>query len=248
MTFKVGNGYFYYKDVPILKNINFQISKGELLTILGPNGVGKTTLVKCMLGFLEWSQGDTLIDEYPIKNYARNQLWKKIGYVPQMKSLPFSYTAESLVLMGRNPYINFFSKPKKEDYDHVDRIFEAFNLEHLKKKQINKLSGGEIQMLLIARALVAEPELLILDEPELNLDLANQARIFDVLVELVASKGIGCIVNTHHPINALRYGHKSLLLMKDFQYMYGRTRDILNKKNLSKTFELSQEWFNFKIS
>lgn len=248
MIFNVKDGYFYYNGIPILKNVRFSVKDGELMTILGPNGVGKTTLVKCMLGFLEWEKGDTFIDGDSIKSYSRNQLWKRIGYVPQMKTLPFSYTAESLVLMGRNPYINFFSRPKKEDYYHVDRIFEAFRLGHLKKKQINRLSGGEIQMILIARALVSEPELLILDEPELNLDLANQVKIFEILAELVKSKGIGCIINTHHPINAIRYGQKSLLLMKNFKYIYGDTKDILNRRNLSKTFELSKDWFDFKIS
>ncbi|WP_432407514.1 ABC transporter ATP-binding protein [Wukongibacter sp. M2B1] len=248
MIFNVKDGYFYYNDIPILKDVRFSVKDGELMTILGPNGVGKTTLVKCMLGFLEWEKGDTFIDGDFIKSYSRNQLWKRIGYVPQMKTLPFSYTAESLVLMGRNPYINFFSRPKKEDYYHVDRIFEAFRLGHLKKKQINRLSGGEIQMILIARALVSEPELLILDEPELNLDLANQVKIFEILAELVKSKGIGCIINTHHPMNAIRYGQKSLLLMKNFKYIYGDTKDILNRRNLSKTFELSKDWFDFKIS
>jgi iron complex transport system ATP-binding protein len=248
MIFEVENGHFYYNDIPVLKDINFLIKKGELMTILGPNGVGKTTLVKCMLGFLEWTKGDTLIDGCTIKDYSRSQLWKRIGYVPQMKTLPFSYTVESLVLMGRNPYINFFSRPREEDYYHVHRILKAFGLEHLKKKRINKLSGGEIQMILIARALVSEPEMLILDEPELNLDLANQVRIFDVLIQLVKAKGIGCIVNTHHPMNAVRYGQKSLLLMKNFKYIYGDVDNVLNKKNLSTTFELSMDWFDFKIS
>lgn len=248
MIFKVEDGNFYYNDVPILKNINFEIKKGQLMTILGPNGVGKTTLVKCMLGFLQWSKGHTLIDGCSVKSYPRNQLWKRIGYVPQMKTLPFSHTVESLVLMGRNPYISFFSRPGREDYYHVDRVLATFKLEHLKKKPINRLSGGEIQMILIARALVAQPELLILDEPELNLDLANQMKIFEILIELVKAEGIGCIVNTHHPINALRYGEKSLLLMKDFKYIYGDTENILNRKNLSKTFEISQDWFDFKIS
>ena len=245
MIFKVEGGYFNYNEVFVLKDINLHIQNGEMLTILGPNGVGKTTLVKCMLGLMPWSQGETLIDGYSIKTYSKNQLWKKIGYVPQIKTLPFAYTVEEMVLMGRNPYINFFSRPQEEDYDQVHRVLKAFKLEHLMHRQITQISGGQIQMVLIARALVAGPELLILDEPELNLDLVNQIKVFETLSELVDKEQIGCVINTHNPFNALQYSQKSLLLMEKNDYLYGETKQIITKDNLSKTYQLSPACLNF---
>lgn len=244
MIFRVEQGCFSYQELVLLQDINLTVQTGEMLAILGPNGVGKTTLVKCMLGFLSWSKGESLIDGNSIKGYSRNQLSKKIGYVPQIKTLPFSYTVEELVLMGRNPYINFFSQPQKEDYCQVEQVLKGFNLQHLLRREINQLSGGEIQLILIARALVAGPELLVLDEPELNLDLTNQLKIFETLSKLVAEEKIGCVINTHHPINALQYSQKSLLLRGKNEYLYGETREIVNQENLAQTYQLSPTYFN----
>lgn len=243
----IKNGGFTYEESEILKDINLEIKNGEMITILGPNGVGKTTLIKCFLGFNNWTKGATFLDGHDIKTSDRKLFWKRISYVPQAKEIPFSYTVESIILMGRNPFIDFFGKPEENDFKEVDHVLNLLGLKTIRNKCMYQLSGGEKQMVLIARALVSKPEMIVLDEPELNLDLANQDRIYSTLRWLVDNENISCLVNTHHPFNAIKYSDYSLLLKRDLTYIYGKTEQVVTLENIVKIFGLPLDYYNTNL-
>lgn len=236
MTFEVKHGCFGYNQKMILNDISFCIERGEVLSILGSNGVGKTTLLKCMMGFLHWNTGDTLIDGISIKDIKQKDLWKKIAYVPQAKGSAFGYTALDMVILGRSAHIGTFHQPKKEDVDIALQAMKDVGILYLKDKLCTQMSGGELQMVLIARALTVSPDMLVMDEPESNLDFKNQLIILDIIKSLSKERNISAIVNTHYPAHALQISDKSLMLNRDGTSYYGAVSDIINQENMRKAF------------
>lgn len=239
MKFEVKNGSFAYsKEEPVLKNVNFSMDKPEIMTILGANGAGKTTLLKCMLGLLEWTEGSAYLDGTELKKIKNKELWKKIGYVPQAKGNSAAYTVEDMIVLGRNAYVGTFGLPGKADYRIVDQCMEEIGITELKGKFCNQISGGELQMVLIARALAAKPSLLIMDEPESNLDFRNQMIVLDTIKRLCREKQISAIVNTHYPEHALSIADKAFLLFPDGGNLFGAAEDVITEENLSRAFEI----------
>ncbi|QOR35013.1 ABC transporter ATP-binding protein [Clostridium sp. 'deep sea'] len=242
MILSIRNGCFSHGNTKILEDINLEVKTGELLTILGPNGAGKTTLLKCLLGFYKWTKGATYLNLKEISNIK--YLWKTISYVPQAKEIPFNYTVEDMILIGRNPHIGYFGKPKKSDYLAVERVLDLLDISSKRYSFMYQLSGGQKQIVLIARALVSDPQIIILDEPELNLDLANQDKIFSTIRRLADEENIVCIVNTHLPFNAIKYSDNSLLLKKDLTSIYGKTKDIVTLNKLVDIYGLPKDYYN----
>ena len=237
MSIEIISGTFSYsKDKPLLRDISFDVKNGEVLAILGPNGVGKTTLIKCLLGFLPWESGRTAIDGRDIKEIKGRRLWQKISYVPQAKKPSFSYKVRDMVLLGRNPYLGDFSLPGKNDRTASEKAMETAGISHLADRSCSELSGGELQLVMVARALAAEPEYLILDEPESGLDFRNQLIVLDLIRRLSSEKGLTVILNTHYPDHALRISDKVLLLFGNGIYQFGRTRQILTDDHLKALF------------
>ncbi len=226
--------YGYSDDKIILKNISFKLEQGQVLGILGQNGIGKTTLLKCLTGIYRWKQGGTYIDGVKM-NYSKSL--QDVSYVPQAHSLSFPYTVEEVVIMGRARYIGTFSTPTKKDKELVYKILKDLDIYDLKHRKCNELSGGQLQLAYIARALVGEPKLLILDEPESHLDFKNQVLILKLIQNLVNEKGLSCIINTHYPEHALKLADKALLLKND-EYEFGNAKEIINEENLKKYFEI----------
>ncbi len=236
MILEVKNGSFgYKKDELILKNISFKAEPHDLIAILGPNGAGKTTLLRCTLGFLKWQSGESTLDNENIRNINIRKMWQHVAYVPQAKNFNSSSTVIHAVLLGRNSRMKLFSEPSKDDISFAEKILEKLKLTYLKDKKCNEISGGELQMVLIARALASEPEIVIFDEPESNLDFRNQLIVLNVMSEL-AESGMTCIFNTHFPSNALSRANKSLLLSKDGTCIFGETADVVTEENIEKTF------------
>ena len=168
MIFEVKSGSFGYEKAHILNDISFEVQNGEVMSVLGPNGVGKTTLLKCMMGFLKWNRGQTCIDGTPLQQMKSKEIWRRIAYVPQAKGAAFSYSALDMVVLGRSAHVGTFGKPGKEDVSVALQAMEEIGILHLKDKLCTKMSGGELQMVLIARALTVFPEMLVLDEPEIS--------------------------------------------------------------------------------
>lgn len=236
MKFEVRNGTFGYEKRRILNNISFDVENGEVMSVLGSNGVGKTTLLKCMMGFLKWERGCTYIDGKPLEEYSHKDVWKKIAYVPQAKGAAFAYTALDMVVLGRSAHIGTFKQPGKEDINIALKAMDDIGILHLKDKLCTRMSGGELQMVLIARALTVSPAMLVLDEPESNLDFKNQLIILDTIKKLSRERNISAIVNTHYPAHALQLSDKALMLNRDGSSFYGEAGDVINEQNMKKSF------------
>ncbi|WP_312753129.1 ABC transporter ATP-binding protein [Rummeliibacillus suwonensis] len=242
MKIEVQDGNYYYdrkrEQRPNLyeTDINFTLNNGEIMAILGPNGAGKTTMLKCITGLLEWKKGQTFIDDKPLKSYSRKEIWKRIGYVPQAHKMIFGFTIEDLVVMGRAPYISMLAKPSKKDYEAAYKSLEAVGILHLAKKSCNEVSGGELQLALIARTLVSDPEVLILDEPESHLDIQKQIIILQTIKKLSTEHGISCIINTHYPNHAFYLANHVLMTAKKKKVIHGKVREVMTEPQMKEYF------------
>ena len=227
--------FFYQKGTPIFQDVNFSMDSGEILAILGPNGAGKTTMLRCITGMLKWRSGQSLLDGEPIHTMPERKLWSKMAYVPQAKAASSAYTAFETVLLGRSSHLNAFSAPRKEDMEKAAEVMELLGITPLMDKKCTAISGGELQMVLIARALASEPQVLILDEPESNLDFKNQLVVLDTMTRL-AQRGMACVFNTHYPAHALQRADKSLILSRGGDYVFGSTASVVTRENIRKAF------------
>lgn len=237
MNFEVVDGCFGYSNGKhILNDINFCVEQKEILSILGSNGVGKTTLLKCTLGLLKWRSGQTKIDGKDVQEMKHSELWRNIGYVPQAKLSAFAYTVDEMVLLGRNSHLGMLEQPGKKDKEIVEKCIDRIGIGYLKGKLCSKISGGELQMVLIARALTAQPKLMILDEPESNLDFKNQLIVLETIKSLRDEEGISSIVNTHYPEHAISISDKALILNRDGTSIFGAAHSSIIEANLEKAF------------
>lgn len=244
MKLEVINGCFGYEHEPqILKDISFQIEKGEVLAILGPNGAGKTTLLRCLLGFLRFTSGTVKIDDKVFTDWKNREFWKRTAYVPQAKTMTFAYQTEETVLLGRNPYLSLFQQPSAKDRQIAEQAMEECGISHLKGKRCDQISGGELQLVLIARALAQQPELLIMDEPETGLDFRNQLLVLELIEKLSHQNKFSVIFNTHYPEHAMRIADRTLLIGKTGSGQAGKTADILTEQNMREVFDVDIHTF-----
>jgi len=238
MNFTVKKGTFSYGGTPVLNDISLSVNSGEVLCILGPNGVGKTTLLKCMMGLLKWQHGRTFIDGLPLESYSQRNLWQRIAYVPQAKNSAFSFTAFDMVVLGRSSHLGVFEQPKEKDRDIALTAMKEAGILRLKDKLCTEMSGGELQMVLIARALAVNPDMLVFDEPESNLDFKNQLIILDTIRKLADVKHISAVVNTHYPAHAMKIGDKALILNRDGSSDNGPVDQVITESSMRKTFDV----------
>ncbi len=209
MNLKVKEIEFSYNHHPILDGVSFDLRPREILGVLGVNGAGKSTLLKCINRILKPMAGSILLNEDNIQKMRRIEIARHFGYVPQ------KYTEESLtvfdaVLLGRKPHIQWSASTG--DLLIVEDILKRLQLEHLALRPVNRLSGGEYQKVVIARALVQEPEILLLDEPTSNLDLKNQLQVMDIITKAVRDYRISAIVSLHDINLAMRFVDHFLML------------------------------------
>lgn len=189
-----------------------------------------------MLGLRRWKSGASLIDGTDIRTVPARTFWQRVGYVPQAKPASFIYSVLDMVMLGRSARLGLFAKPSEKDREAAFAALTKTGIAHLADKLTNEISGGEYQLVLIARALAGNPELLVLDEPESNLDFKNQLRVLMVLRELSETLGIGAVINTHFPAHALEISTKTLVLMPDGTHRFGFTHDVLTEETLSESF------------
>lgn len=237
MRFEVRGGVFAYpkSERTVLKEISFAAEPGEVTAILGPNGAGKTTLLRCAMGLLKWQGGGSYLDGTDIRKLSHREMWQQVAYVPQARQASDAYTVREMVLLGRSARIGRFSLPGAKDLKAADEALERLYLTKYADRRCSELSGGELQMVLIARALASGPRVLILDEPESNLDFKNQLLVLDTMSAL-ASEGMTCIFNTHYPAHALRRAQKALLLSRSGEFRFGPTRSVLTEEAIASFF------------
>ena len=247
MTFRVENGCFGYRSKEILHNINFEINKGEVVSVLGSNGVGKTTLLKCMMGLLKWKSGSSVFNGTDISKIRSRDLWQSIAYVPQAKGSAFGYSAIDMVTLGRSAHLGTFSQPGKDDIEAAEKAMEDMGIQYLHDKLCNEMSGGELQMVLIARALTIDPELLVLDEPESNLDFKNRLIIIDTIRSLSENRGISAVVNTHYSEHVLKISDKAIVLNRDGTSIFGNAADVMNEENIKNVFRYGYILIHFRL-
>jgi iron complex transport system ATP-binding protein len=195
---------FSYTNDPthsIFRDVSFSISRGDIFCILGPNGTGKTTLLKCISNVLQGWRGTICLDGREISAMKTCDVAKGIGYVPQIQVPTFPFQVSDIVVMGRAPHLNVFTSPAKKDRKIAFAAMETVGILPLADRPCTMLSGGEWQLTLIARALAQEPRVMVLDEPTSHLDLGNQVRILRV-VKSLAEGGIGIVMATHFPDHA----------------------------------------------
>ncbi|MFA9397902.1 MAG: ABC transporter ATP-binding protein [Clostridiaceae bacterium] len=232
------NLFFSYGSNIILNNMNFSIKKGTICGILGQNGTGKTTLIKCLNGILKPQNGEVLINNIPISKMSCREIARNISTVPQQTNLVFQYSVLNLVLMGKMANLNFLNTPNKDDEKQVIKILEELNIQHLKYKVFNDLSGGERQLVLIARAIFQNTPIILLDEPTSHLDYKNQVYIMNVIKKIVKNKNITCVVNLHDPNIALNYCDHIIMIKNNKITNNGKTSDIISKLNLSNLYDM----------
>jgi iron complex transport system ATP-binding protein len=224
-----------YNARPVLNHVNLTMSQGEIFCLLGPNGIGKTTLFKTILGFLPALEGNIRIAGKDMGRLSRQELARYIAYVPQSHVPPFSFRVIDVIVMGRNVHISAFGKPGSKDYRAALEIMERLGIGCLRDRLYTELSGGERQMTLIARALAQEPVFLMMDEPTSNLDFGNQAIVLDQILSLTG-RNLGIIMTTHYPEQVLLLETRVALLMKTGEMFTGLARNVLTAANLEQTY------------
>ncbi|WP_245577868.1 ABC transporter ATP-binding protein [Maridesulfovibrio bastinii] len=210
-----GLQFSYKNSTNILENLNFEVKKGELLAILGPNGAGKTTLLKCLNAIHKPSGGTVFIQDTSVYDLRPDDIAKLLGYVPQRVDAA-RLTVFDAILMGRKPHIKW--RVREHDIKIVDAAIKRLSLEKMSLRYIDRLSGGELQKVSIARALVQEPEVLLLDEPTSSLDLKNQLDILRMIKAVVCGHKVSAVLTMHDLNTALRFADKFLFL-KDGRIM-----------------------------
>ena len=210
----ISNISFGYEKIAILQNINVNIRKGRVVSLLGPNGCGKTTLLKIINGSLKSEKGTVYIDGSDIRRASYRQIARKMGQVSQNHKSSFPFTVLDVVLTGRAPYVPAFSSPGTRDMSICSGILEKLGITHLSQKPYTRISGGERQLVMIARALVQEPKFLLLDEPTTFLDLKNQMHILKSVVTLARERNITVLMTLHDPNHALMFSDAIILMKK----------------------------------
>ncbi len=235
MILEVVDASFAYPSGKVLfEHLGYELEEGTILTVLGRNGVGKTTLLKCMMGILPWRTGTLKVNGEDVKNAIHT---KGIAYVPQAHNITFSYSVRDVVTMGRARYMSALSIPSKHDYERADEALETVGLSDYAHRTCGQLSGGQLQMVYIARALAADPEVLIMDEPESHLDFYNQFYVLELVRQLVEERGISAIINTHYPDHAMLLSGKTMM-MRPGEYIFGDTGEILTPENVHRFFDV----------
>ncbi len=236
--------FSYNQDTPVWSDISLDVHKGEILSILGPNGTGKSTLMRCMAGLAPPDSGQIKVEGHDIRHLSRKKVAQTISFVPQKHIPVFAFPAIKIVVMGRTSYLGAFASPSTKDYDIAHKAMDIFGISYLADKPYNQTSGGEQQLILFARAVAQEPRILLVDEPTSHLDFGNQTRILERISSL-AQKGLAVVMTTHFPDHALRYSARTALIAGGSLQGFGLTERVVTSEKLSQLYGLAIEINSF---
>lgn len=238
---------FSYQGRTIFSDMDFTLPRGECAALIGPNGIGKTTLLRLASGMLPCSAGRILLNQHELRNLHRDQVARLVAMVPQQVDVPFAFTVEQIVEQGRTPYLGLFGGMKAKDRDAVEQAIELADVGGLRHRIFNQLSGGERQRVKIALGLAQEPQLLLLDEPTQNLDIGRQLELLDLIRSLNA--GGVTILAAMHDLQLIEGTFSSILLLSPHQpLMHGTPMDVLRPKILERAFNCPPQQHPILIS
>jgi iron complex transport system ATP-binding protein len=239
MKLQVREASFHYDTTKTsgFKNINFTLEDVEILSILGPNGCGKTTLLKCLNSLFKTCQGKILMNDRDISQMPRAEIARSIGYVPQMHLAVFPFSVLDVVLVGRTPHLGLFASPGSSDIRIAEEALEAMRISHLRDKPYTQISGGERQLVMFARVLAQEPSLLLLDEPTSHLDFGNQIRLLRTIRKL-SGTGLPIIMTSHFPDHAFLVSSKVALMRKGEFIDLGTPERVMTDDNLERVYNV----------
>ncbi len=240
MSITVSNLRFSYGDHLVLDNISVRAQEGQLLSVVGPNGVGKSTLFHCILGLLSGYKGQIMIDDRDIKGLDIKEMAKLIAYVPQSHYPSFNFSVFDMVLMGTSVQVSSVSTPGKKQLELVGAALDRLGIYHLRNRGYTKISGGERQLALIARALVQQTRVLILDEPTANLDFGNQIRVL-TQVRSLAREGYTIVQSTHNPDQTFMFSDCVLAMYDGKVLANGAPSEIVTKELIHKLYMVDTE-------
>lgn len=224
-----------YPERLVGSGLNVRLAQGEVLALLGPNGGGKTTLLKTLLGLIPARAGEVRVMDRPLDTLSAQERARIIGYVPQVHHGTFAFTVESVVLMGRTAHGSLFAAPTAHDREASLAALERFGIAALSQRAYTEISGGERQLVLLARALAQEPRFIVLDEPTASLDFGNQGKVMRE-IRALAEAGLGVLFTTHDPNHAMRAATRAYLLRDGTCLAEGPVADVLSRETLEQLY------------
>ncbi|MDR1864973.1 MAG: ABC transporter ATP-binding protein [Bacteroidales bacterium] len=232
MTLEAKNATLGYGKTAVLKNVCFELKTGQVTCVLGRNGSGKTTLFKSLLGILPLLSGEILLDGKRTDKWSRRMFARMVGYVPQAHAVPFPYTVSEVVLFGRTAHLSRFASPGKKDRLIAEECMERLQIGHLKDRIFTRLSGGEQQLVIVARALAQQPLFLIMDEPASNLDFGNQIKLINRINDFKSSE-LGVLMATHSPDHVFMCDADALIVHDGGIWKHGYCGDVMAEEVLN---------------
>lgn len=240
MGIEVKNLSFSYGERQVLFDVSFTVEQGEFVSILGPNGVGKSTLFRCILGLLSDYQGSVFIDGEDARTFTVREAAKHIAYIPQSSNPAFNYSVFDIVLMGTTSGLSPFRAPGAAAVEKCEWAMEKIQISHLSQRCFHRLSGGERQLVMIARALVQDAPILMLDEPTANLDFGNQLLVLEQARNL-AREGYTVIQTTHHPEQSFLFSDRILAIQQGRVLVQGAPAQVLTAETMKQLYGVDVE-------
>ncbi len=234
----------YVQGEAVQRYVNFSVESGEVCCMLGPNGCGKSTVFKSILGLIPLQSGRVMVDGENISKWSPSRMADTMAYVSQSHTPPFPYQVKDVVLLGRINKVGYMGQPSANDYHIVENAMMDMGIYELRDKVYTDISGGELQLVMIARALAQQPQVLVLDEPTAALDYGNVVRVIDK-VRSLAERGYAVIMTTHSPDHAFMCNSNVVLLQKDNPMKFGRAVDIITEKNMKQAYGVNVKIVEF---
>jgi iron complex transport system ATP-binding protein len=226
---------FSYAEHEVFRNVDLEVFPGEVLCLLGANGCGKTTLLRCINGTLKVNSGSIRLGDRSLWSMTATEIARKVGIVFQEHNAPFPYPVLDVVTMGRAPHLKIFGAPGTADIEIAEEALESVGMHHLRNDPYTKISGGERQLVLIARTIAQQPDIILLDEPTSHLDLKNQALVLS-MVNRLAARGMTVMMSSHLPNHALQYCSKAALMYGGGLSAVGRPGDVISEDSLRRVY------------